>query len=1245
MILDEIKIKQDIKHSIHAFADGDIVQNTRKMLNVLGYDSTRSIDLGIDYFVKSDKFNSEKARTDNWLNANMIFQITSEELTGQNSLFRPDFEKDLFQSFLFYAIELKPDHYTRSDLARITREINKPLPMPVIVLFKNDNSLTLAVIERRRHKRDTSKDVLEKVTLIRNIDIHEPHRAHTEILFDLSLPYLIKKYKIFNFDGLHKAWRETLDIKELNKQFYQKLFNWYLWALQYAKFPQMRPESDMIKDHTHQSESLIRLLTRLLFVWFMKEKGLISSDLFSVRSLKIILKNFTGENSDNTIYYKAILQNLFFATLNKPVSDRKIIKKGFNPAEYGDPLVYRFDELFQEPGKMLSWFENIPFLNGGLFECLDQKKDKDNPTEIRLDGFSTKRSKQVIMPDKLFFGEYKNIDLSRDYDDKKKNKVTVYGLITILDQYKFTIEENTPVEEEIALDPELLGKVFENLLASYNPETKTTARKQTGSFYTPREIVNYMVDESLKTYLKQQLTGQNIMTSEDADTGLDILFSYTEREHAFTERETEVLIQAIDVCKILDPACGSGAFPMGILHKMIHILDKLDPENKLWFEKVIKNFPAYMQTEVRKRLENENWNYVRKLGIIQQCIYGVDIQPIATQIAKLRFFISLLVDQTVKPGEPNRGLEPLPNLDFKIVTANTLIPAPEPNVVNTGLFADIRDTFFIKFDQLTGHYFNTSKPEDKKDLRRKIIKLISDKCAQKIQEISNKFKGYDQEKDINFIKNRYKNVMAEKEWEIKLWHSYLNIFKHEAVAFFEPRYFFPNLDNGFNIVIGNPPYVKEYTYRKAFDGLRNSNYYKGKMDIWYMFACIGIDILKSNGILTFIAQNNWVTSYGASIMRKKVINETQILNLIDFGDYKIFEISGIQTMIMIFKKEKDVDNYDLDYRKLSYSKDVGFSDILDILLKKYNKHVEYINPKIIRKEYIDKPITFGNAKVVSILNKILGKGNFKLNGKTEIAQGIVFPQDFLNRKNQRMLGDKYKVGQGIFVLNDDKKDSIPFTKKEIKIIKPEYTTEELFKYYAKPQNKHWVIYTDSSFKDLVKIKQYPNIKKHLDQFKKVITSDNRPYGLHRARDERFFKGEKIVSVRKCTEPTFTYTDFDSYVSATFYVIKSERINLKYLTALLNSKLIAFWLKYKGKMQGNNYQIDKEPIIDIPILKADQSTQNVTANLVTKIIDTLRSDGGNAKQAKVREYEKQIDQLIYKLYGLTPEEIKIVESSF
>lgn len=210
------------------------------------------------------------------------------------------------------------------------------------------------------------------------------------------------------------------------------------------------------------------------------------------------------------------------------------------------------------------------------------------------------------------------------------------------------------------------------------------------------------------------------------------------------------------------------------------------------------------------------------------------------------------------------------------------------------------------------------------------------------------------------------------------------------------------------------------------------------------------------------------------------------------------------------------------------------------------------------------------------------------------------------------------------------------TKEEQQLVKPYFTSNELHKYYGNPNNEYWIIYTASSFKNPKAIRPYQNIRNHLDRFKSIITSDNAPYGLHRARKEYFFKGEKVISLRKCADPTFTYTDYDCYISQTFFVIKSSRINMKFLTALLNSHLVAFWLRHKGKMQGHQFQVDKEPLLEIPIIKPEAEQPFIT--LVEQILTAKKKD----PNADTSAIERQIDEMVYKLYDLTPEEIAIIE---
>jgi hypothetical protein len=296
----------------------------------------------------------------------------------------------------------------------------------------------------------------------------------------------------------------AFDVEAVTKDFFREIANWYFWALKNVRFPKDAPKEADGHDHI----SVIRLITRLIFCWFVKEKGLIPDTLFDERQLDHTLTGFepAKTSAKESVFYRAILQNLFFATLNTEMDKRGWTKEEQNFMAHS---LYRHRECFSEPKSALDLFKAIPFLNGGLFECLDKDLGENaKPRYVRIDGFSRREDSQPVVPDFLFFGGEREVDLSADYGDTKFRRVPVRGLIHIFNRYNFTVEENTPIEQEVALDPELSGKVFENLLAAYNPETGATARKQTGSFYTPREIVNYMVDEALIACLKEKLTAK-----------------------------------------------------------------------------------------------------------------------------------------------------------------------------------------------------------------------------------------------------------------------------------------------------------------------------------------------------------------------------------------------------------------------------------------------------------------------------------------------------------------------------------------------------------------------------------------------------------------------------------------------------------------------------------------------------------------------------------------------------------------
>ena len=458
-------------------------------------------------------------------------------------------------------------------------------------------------------------------------------------------------------------------------------------------------------------------------------------------------------------------------------------------------------------------------------------------------------------------------------------------------------------------------------------------------------------------------------------------------------------------------------------------------------------------------------------------------------------------------------------------------------------------------------------------------------------------------------------------------------------------------EGGFDVVIGNPPYVKEYTNREIFEPIKQTNlakYYRGKMDIWYFFTCLAIDLLKTGSMHSFIAQNNWITSAGASILRNKILTDTKLLSFFDFNEFKVFKEAGIQTMVFILEKVKPPKSYPLDYYKV-IDKNISEEKLANYLLaKKDSQFIEYFKVKISPSEQINKTISFSSTKINDILGKIKERGNYYLTSNY-VAQGIVCPQEFVIESHLKEIDKSIKTGHGIFVLNPQEVSKLKLTQKEKVIIKPFYTTDQLFRYYGNPKNQFYVIYSDLNVRK--NINQYPHIKEHIDKFKRIITSDFAPYGLHRARVQHFFEGEKIMSLRKTKIPTFTYIDFPCYVSQTYFVIQPNDINLKYLTGILNSKVIYFWLYYKGKKQGDQLQIDKEPLLNLPLIKTDNkklhddliALVDVMLDL-NKKIQTAKGSQKDQIQRQIEKTDKEIDDIVYKLYNITEVEKKIIEGN-
>ena len=395
---------------------------------------------------------------------------------------------------------------------------------------------------------------------------------------------------------------------------------------------------------------------------------------------------------------------------------------------------------------------------------------------------------------------------------------------------------------------------------------------------------------------------------------------------------------------------------------------------------------------------------------------------------------------------------------------------------------------------------------------------------------------------------------------------------------------------------------------------------------------------------SFIAQNNWITSAGASILRNKVLSESKILSFFDFNDFKVFKEAGIQTMIFVLKKEVEIKPYTLEYYKL-INKNVSKEELTNFLIsKKTNPNVEHFEAEIDPINLKNKLIAFVNKGVEDTLKKIRLKGDYHLTNKN-VAQGIVCPQEFVIDSHIKVLGDSIKKGDGIFVLKHNELTQLKLTQKEKEIIKPFYTSKQLHKYYGDSKNDLWIIYANMRVRK--HIEEYPTIKSHLDKFKKIVTSDFAPYGLHRARDQTFFEGNKIMSLRKTDKPFFTYTTFPCYVSQTYFIIKPDDINLKYLVGLLNSKLIGFWLYYNGKRQGEQLQIDKEPLLSIPIIKKENKEIIDIVDLLIDLNQKLSQANLDREKESFKEQitvlETKIDEIVYNLYNLSKDEKELINN--
>ena len=935
-------------------------------------------------------------------------------------------------------------------------------------------------------------------------------------------------------DKLNRAF----SVEAVTKRFYQELANWFFWARDQVDFPMPATEKNR---EAYISQSLIRLITRLIFCWFMKEMGLIPRELFDRRTLSTLLKD--GANlptSEKTTFYKAILQNLFFATLNQEIGKRQFRKRNKDPRgrdpHWGITNLYRYEDYFTNPDEFLQLVKNIPFLNGGLFECLDQvyRTEENRPT-IRIDGFSDHPNNPLSVPDYLFFGEERRVDLSDAYGESRYE--TVCGLIHIFNRYNFTVTESTPLDQEVALDPELAGKVFENLLAAYNPETATTARKATGSYYTPRPIVEFMVDESLIAYLKTQLETAH-PDAPTVEARLRHLLAYHDELPQFSPEEVETLITAIDNLKAIDPACGSGAFPMGLLHKLVFILSKLDPRNKRWKERQIAKASEIPDTTIREKVIADieqtfaagELDYGRKLYLIENCIYGVDIQPIAVQIAKMRFFISLTVDQKADPSAPNLGIRPLPNLETKFVAANTLIGIERPAQLA------FRNP---KIDELE---------QELKRVREQHFTARTQQTKQKCRERDAQLRAQIAE----LLKNDgWGSATAE---QLAAWDPY---DQNASADFFDPEWMF-GIRDGFDIVMGTPPYgvkilgADMQRIRPRIQDTKNSN-----------SAAIFIDVAKNilthnNGVVSLVVPKSLLYSERWFSLVKALAPNT--ISLVDME--QAFENVLLEQVVFVYCRSRSVPKY----RTFKF------------------RGGEFLERALV-------PLSC-------------------------VSHFRTWPCDVDERELQ--LGIKISRS-GIF-LRDVSKSFRGFGLQQ----KLAPTGE-----YPVIGGKNILRYGINGYKGYVRQSEFASVAKK-------VTALLQPKVISQQIVAHIQNPKPHIMIMATVDHTGEILGLDTVENT---VPMNQAIHLNMIAALFNSTLIN-WYAYRfiycsavRTMHFDDHYIGKIPL---PVDYEDQ--QQPIISLVDKILAAKQSD----PHADVTALEREIDQIVYQLYELTEEEIKIVE---
>ncbi|ENL5493543.1 Eco57I restriction-modification methylase domain-containing protein [Campylobacter jejuni] len=1023
-------------------------------------------------------------------------------------------------------------------------------------------------------------------------------------------------YKTFHRDFLLSEFNPN-DANSLNNAFYKELL--YILGLceskQNSKLIIAKSEESKEEQGTFYTainsklkEENFETILKLLILWLNR-----------ILFLKLIESNLVRFNDDKNLKFlnfKKIpdfdkLSELFFEVLAKEKSTRK-----------------------------KSEFAYLPYLNSSLFE----KQSIENTLEI------SSLSNDL----KLFY--YKNTVLKDDKCKAKKGQVGLLEyLFEFLDSFDFGSddEQSEILSQKELISSSVLGNVFEKL----------NGYKE-GSFYTPSFITSYMCKESITKVVLDKFNAQFDLDAKN----INELRKSLRKEDKKAQKE---LLNSIKIC---DPAVGSGHFLVSALNVMLSIYDELNLFNEEFYlevqndEILITNHKGEFIKYKRPKTPKDKAHLIQqelfhtKKDIIENNLFGVDINPNSCEITKLRLWIELLKHSFYQSFDDGNyhDLKTLPNIDINIKCGNSLVSYFEtgkslshyPNIKERmgkykRIVKDYKEGFYTDKSHINQEIKNLKisfKNFCFADKFKKEMKSFNDKCEKYSKKYGN-FLAVDDENLKFFVSANltlfdFDEKEATKEFA-NLKKEYDNIFNLESNHPFEWRFEFPEiLDDdgnfkGFDLIIGNPPYIRQEEIKELKNTLsKNYKVYKGTADIYTYFYELGFNVLKENGILSFITSNKYTRAGYGEALREFLLKNTCILKYIDLNGIKVFDSATVDTSILSFEKIKIKEN---TFKYLSLNNE---------LLKNYDFEISAI------KEFLN------------ISQNSLSKESFAFNDESTNALKTKIEKLGTPLKDWHGLNINYGIKTGLneaFIITTEKKDEILANCKDedekertAKLIRKMLRGRDI-KRYRYEWAGLWVINTHNGYKskngekvEAINIEHYPSLKKHFDEFypqlEKRSDKGLTPYNLRNCAYIEEFEKEKIVWNPVSGEYLFSYIKEHIFFNNSLFMMTLDVFSLKYILAFMNSNCYKWLITLKTNLiQTGSYAYGaKDKIERLPIPKINSKNEKL-ANELINLVDEILKVKEQDKNANTQELENKTNSLVYKLYNLTEEEIKIIEN--